>query len=124
MPPQNGSVVQIRPGISFGHCFLDYKNPLPSCPYLTVSKKDSIWELSRNQKVVHIYKFSLKVSGDVIHVDNAFLNLTFSAPNDLQIPSDSKVSIDKILIRDYKRDINDLANELILKLFLKVLSFL
>lgn len=92
MPPIGGKVVLMRPGITFGGCFHDFKNrKLPSCPNLKISKKDSIWDIGRNGRVVHIYWFELTTTNDESHIDNAFLNLSFSAQNDLKIPSNSKV---------------------------------
>ena len=91
MPPSDGKVALIRPGIAFGNCFHDFDRPLPSCPNLKLARKDSIWE--KNDLVVHIFGFKLETSSNVIHIDNAFLNLTFSAPNVLQLPTDSKVNM-------------------------------
>ena len=99
MPPTGGKVVLIRPGITFGNCFNDFKNkPLPSCPNLMLSKKDSTWELNTNPKIIYSYNFKLQTSDDAIHIDNAFFNLTFSAPNVLQLPSDTKVILIKYIV--------------------------
>ena len=91
MPPLDGKTALIRPGIAFGNCFHDFDRPLPSCPNLKLARKDSVWE--KNNRVIHIYGFKVETSSAVIHIDNAFLNLTFSAPNVLQLPTDSKVSM-------------------------------
>ena len=109
MPPLDGKVALIRPGITFGNCFHDFDRPLPSCPNLKMARKDSIWE--KNNKVVHIFGFKLETSNDVIHIDNAFLNLTFSAPNVLQLPTDSKV---KMILRVY-----ELMNKIYFYIFYK-----
>ena len=84
-PPKDGKVVLARNGISFGRCLFDYNDgPAPSCPFIKIKRLDSIWQQpdkkSDGIKVVYLYKLKLTANENVLKIDNATLNISFSAP--------------------------------------------
>ena len=89
--------------MAFGHCFFDFSDgPVPSCPYIKIEQKDSIWtppdETTKSTKTVYIYKFFLKANENVFHIDNAVLNITFSAKSIFLPTPKSKVGISRMHI--------------------------
>ena len=97
-PPKDGKVVLARPGLSFGRCFFDTKDgTVPSCPYIKVNRIDSLWlppqKPNEGTKIVYLWRFVLTATQNVLHIDNAILNVTFSAPSVISNTSIYKVCI-------------------------------
>ena len=70
--------------MSYGSCILD-KGSVPSCPYILVNRIDSVWSPSQKTndgaKIVYLWRFTLTATKNVLYIDNAILNVTFSAPS-------------------------------------------
>ena len=65
---------------------IDYTDGLsPSCPSIKIKRLDSIWlppdQPNDGLKVIYLYRLKLTTSSNVLHIDNAKLNISFSAPS-------------------------------------------
>ena len=98
LPPVGGKIVLARSGISYGPCYYTYKDgSVPSCPNIRVERKNSLWQSPKKTdeatKVVYRYGISIAATTNNFIIDEAIMNISFSAQSEFESFEDNKVSI-------------------------------
>ena len=87
-----------RSGISYGPCYYTYKDgSVPSCPNIKVERKNSLWQSPKKNdetaKVVYRYGISITGTTNNFIIDEAIMNVSFSAPSEFDSFKENKASI-------------------------------
>ena len=98
LPPIGGKIVLARSGISYGPCYYTYKDgSVPSCPNIKVERKNSLWQSPKKKdetaKVVYRYGISITGTTNNFIIDEAIMNVSFSAPSEFDSFKENKASI-------------------------------
>ena len=87
-----------RSGISYGPCYYTYKDgSVPSCENIKVERKNLLWQSPKKKdetaKVVYRYGISITGTTNNFIIDEAVLNVSFSAPSEFDSFKENKASI-------------------------------
>ena len=98
LPPVGGKTVLARSGISYGPCYYTYKDGLvPSCPNIKVERKNSLWQSpnKKDETTKVIYRYGISITGTMNNfiIDEAIMNVSFSAPSEFDSFKENKASI-------------------------------